>query len=113
MCAGMMLERGTVPPNYGNSGEAMPRGEIRDRKHEHLEIVSGKSQNSPKSPFKGEGFVKNSALKGKTSSLLHFWEQRGLTGGQKPDQGKSDGKKCGQPIGVKQMGRIFDPPNKR
>ena len=54
----MMLERGTVPPNYGNSGEAMPRGEIRDRKHEHLEIVSGKSQNSLKSPFKGEGFVR-------------------------------------------------------
>ena len=81
--------------------------------HVPHEIVSGKSQHSLKSPAKGEGFVKNSILKGKTSSLLHFWEQRGLTAGQKPDQGKSDGKKCGQPIGVKKMGHIFVPPNKR
>ena len=92
-----MFERGTVPPN---SGESMPRGKNRDRKHVPHEIVSGKSQHSLKSPAKGEGFVKNSILTGKTSSLL-------------TDQGKSDGKKCGQPIGVKQIGRIFDPPNKR
>ena len=30
-----------------------------------------------------------------------------------PKEGKSDGKKCGQPIGVKQMGHTFDHPNKR
>ena len=29
-----------------------------------------------------------------------------------PKEGTSDGKKCGQPIGVKQMGQTFDHPNK-
>ena len=55
-CAWIRFERGTVPPN---SGEAMPRGEIGDRKHVPHEIVSGKSQHSLKSTAKGEGFVKN------------------------------------------------------
>ena len=42
-------------------------------------------------------------------------EQIWLTEGQQTDLGKFDGKKCGQQIGVKQMGWIFDlhPPTKK
>ena len=108
-CEGMKLEKGTVLQNYG---EAMPIGKIRDRKHVTHRIGSGKSQYSLKSPAKGEGNIKNSILKGKTLRLLHFLEQRVPTGGQKADRDKSDGEKCGQPIGVKKMGQTFDPPNK-
>ena len=50
---------------------------------------------------KGGGDCQELNFERENLKFTAFWKQSGLTGEHKPDQGKSDSKKCGQPIGVK------------